>query len=291
MRQESSTEKSVETVAAALRKLAEENAHLEHILDAFGGLLIEQTRWKAELTDSCRKDVIPDPERFGKGVPLSDRIWLIGLGPIWKTAAEQLLPSLVEGFGKISGQLKLLQNAVKVDAFSPDLFMDAALGGREKEAMEIAGNAGIQPEILLFALTRIARPVVEKRAEILHPLVRDLPWSRGYCPICGSLPAMSLLRGKEGHRWLRCGFCSTTWKFYRTTCPFCDSQDPADGEIFFVEDRQNERIEACHKCKRYLIGMDMRNLVDEPLPEVAEIGLMHLDAIAQEKGFLPLHSL
>ena len=54
-----------------------------------------------------------------------------------------------------------------------------------------------------------------------------------------------------------------------------------------MEDRRHERIEACHKCKRYLIGMDMRAQVEETSTEVAEIGLMHLDAIAQEKGFLP----
>jgi FdhD protein len=25
---------------------------------------------------------------------------------------------------------------------------------------------------------------------------------------------------KEGQRWLRCGFCATTWRFQRTCCPF-----------------------------------------------------------------------
>ena len=38
----------------------------------------------------------------------------------------------------------------------PDLFMSAAFGDREKEACEIARDMGIEPEVLVFALTRLA---------------------------------------------------------------------------------------------------------------------------------------
>jgi FdhE protein len=288
MNQETPSEKSADLLASALKKAEDANGHLTHILNAFGKTLIEQARWKAELMNSCRPDVIPDAERFGKGVPLTDRAMLIRLGPLWRTAADRLIAPMVEGFPKISGDLGRLHAAVTGGDFSPDQFMSAAFGDREDQARELAGPTGIDPKILLFALTQVARPVVEKRSESLNALIKDLTWNRGYCPICGSFPAMSLLRGKEGQRWLRCGFCADIWRFHRTTCPFCDSQDPKDGELFFVEGREQERVEVCHKCKRYLIGIDMRNMVDEVWPEVAEIGLMHLDAIAQEKGFKPL---
>ena len=65
-------------------------------------------------------------------------------------------------------------------------------------------------------------------------------------------------------------------------------KDPDDFEIIFVEGREHERIEACHQCKKYIPGIDLRNLANEVVLEVAGFGLMHLDAIAQEKGFLPI---
>ena len=37
-----------------------------------------------------------------------------------------------------------------------------------------------------------------------------------------------------------------------------------------------------------LPGIDLRNLANEVVLEVAGFGLMHLDAIAQEKGFFPM---
>ena len=100
-------EKTAESVAAALRKTAEENGHLKGILDAFGGILIEQARWKAELTDSCRHEVTPDPERFIKGVPLADRTALIRLGPLWRTAAQTFAgPNDLKDFLKLGASLE-----------------------------------------------------------------------------------------------------------------------------------------------------------------------------------------
>ncbi len=143
----------------------------------------------------------------------------------------------------------------------------------------------------MFVLTQVAGPVVEKRAEALRPLINELNWDRGYCPICGSFPELSLLWGKEGQRWLRCGFCASAWRFHRMSCPYCDTRVPSDGELLFVEGREHERVEVCHKCGRYVTGTDLRGFADEVVREVMNIGLMHLDAVAQAKGFLPMKGI
>ncbi len=283
-------EKAAQRVAEALQKTGAQRSHLGDVLKAFSAMRIEQARWKAELTTplDCEDIAAPDPERFGKGIPLAGRERLCRLGDLWRTAVERLIPPVKEGFPTISGQIEKLQAAILDGSFLPDMLLAAALGGRNQVAQEMAADVDMDAELIGFILTELARPVVEKRAELLQPLINDLTWNKGYCPVCGSLPALSLLREKEGRRWLRCDFCAHTWRFHRTTCPFCDTQDVRDSEFFFIEGCQQERVEVCHKCKRYITAVDLRTFADEVVLEVADIALMHLDAIAQEKGFQPM---
>jgi FdhE protein len=289
MEQESPADRAAEVMAAALNQTETENTHLKEVLRAFRAILIEQARWKAELSALEWEEAgTLDPAQFSKGIPLSERQRLIRLGAQWHTAAERLIPALAAGFPKIRYELDRLQAAVLDGRFAPDLFLNATFGGREDEARESAGQIGLEAEVLAFALAQAAKPVVEKRAEILKPLIKDLAWDKGLCPICGSFPELSLLREKEGQRWLRCGFCSNTWRFHRSTCPFCDAQEPGGLEIMFVEGREYERVEVCHQCKKYTPGIDLRNMANEVVLEVAGFALMPLEAVAQKKGFLPM---
>ncbi len=292
MADESRQEDAGERISSALRKTGEERGYLAHIVEAFSRILVEQARWKAELTASEYEEAQSfDSKKFAKGVPVTDRERLIHLGPLWRTAAERLLPPLAEGFPKIGGELARIGSSMREGSFSPDRFLGAAFAARGDDAAEIAAKVGLEPDLLVFVLAQIAKPVVEKRAEKLQSLMGDAVWDRGYCPICGSFPEMSLLRGKEGSRWLRCGFCASQWHFHRGACPFCDTRESGNIEIFFVEGSEHERVEVCHKCKRYVKGLDTRNLVDEVVREVMDLGLMHLDAIAQEKGYLPMKGI
>ena len=49
-----------------------------------------------------------------------------------------------------------------------------------------------------------------------------------------------------------------------------------------------KRAEICHNCKRYIAGIDLRKYPYEFIPEVAVAGMMYLDVLAQEKGYLPM---
>lgn len=293
MEKESRAESAVEAVKAALLKTEEENAHLKEIVKAFGGVLVEQARWKAAVPDQeCGEAVFPEPERFSKGVPVTGRDRLIHLGAMWQTAVERIFPAMAEGFPKIGDDLMRLRAAIQDGSFDPDLFLGASLGSKEDEAREMARKVGLEPGIIEFALVQAAKPVVEKRGEGLAALIKDLAWTwnRGYCPVCGAMPGLSLLREKEGQRWLRCGFCAAEWRFLRLSCPCCEGQVPDDQEIFFVEGRAQERIEVCRKCKKYIVGVDVRSSFERFIPEVAALALLHLDALAQQKGFSPMYA-
>jgi FdhE protein len=166
--------------------------------------------------------------------------------------------------------------------------MKALLEGQEKKVDDIASTFETSPLILKFILDQLMKPFLEKRIDGIESLIQDLSWHKGYCPLCGSFPELSFLKGAEGQRWLRCGLCGHEWRFMRTKCPFCENDDHEKMELYFVEDREHERAELCYKCNRYIVNIDTRKLAEEVVTEVAAIGMLYLDILAQGKGFLPV---
>ena len=101
------------------------------------------------------------------------------------------------------------------------------------------------------------------------------------------MPEMSFTKREEGRRWLRCSLCSHSWRFVRLSCPFCENGDQEKLSIYYIDGRKQERAEVCEKCGRYVVGIDLRGQLDESVLEVAAIGMVHLDMLAQEKGLRP----
>ncbi len=282
-------EKAAERIEQELDRMKKSGGHLEGILDAFRGLLVEQARLGAELPVPGGEGIdAPDKERFAQGVPLAGREQLIAIGENWKSGAERLIPPMMKGFPAIAETLGNLLSLILDGSFEPDGFSGAVLGRSEKDARQIPPKTALDPEAVKFALFQIARPFIARRSKALGTPIENLPWNRGYCPICGSLPELSLLKGKEGQRWLRCGFCSNEWRFVRLACPCCETPEADRMELLFVEGREYERLSLCLHCKKYVAEIDLRNMVKEPVVEIAGLGLLHLDVLARQKGFQPM---
>ncbi|HVO83233.1 MAG TPA: formate dehydrogenase accessory protein FdhE [Syntrophobacteria bacterium] len=276
-------------VEQALKRLRDGIPAARNVVDAFRPLLVERFRLRAELP--ALGDPMPEPPiaaRFEQGVPLTTAEAIIRFTrEQWLHAADRLFPPMELGFPKLRGDLGMVRSALISGELDPEQCLVGILTSRKDASEELTKRLGVTREGLTFAVSQIARPLIEKRAEGLAPLVRDLRWSKGYCPICGSAPGLSLLRGKEGQRWLRCALCAHEWRFARLVCPLCEHEGPKQLELYFVAGSEHDRAEACHACKRYLISVDLRQRVHEFVPEVAEIGLLHLDMLVQEKGFRP----
>jgi FdhE protein len=262
---------------------------LENIVQAFQNVLIEKARLKTEL--ACQPDLpaeLPDRSRFEQGVPL-----LLQTEPTsfpedwWQRAAERLLPAMQQGFPKLQDDLRTIEQSLHSRRLSLEQTLEAALQNRADRLAEIISDLGTYPQTFHFALGQLMKPLVEKRAEALAPLIHELPWHKGYCPVCGSMPELAFLKGVHGQRWLRCALCAHHWRFLRLACPFCDNDDPETLIVYFVVGREQERVEACQECNRYVICLDLRSGFDETILDVAALGLVHLDVLTQEKGFSP----
>jgi len=107
-------------------------------------------------------------------------------------------------------------------------------------------------------------------------------WLRNYCPTCGAPPAMAQLVGKDPGRmrFLFCGCCLARWRFKRTGCPFCDSDDHRLLTVA-IEGEDELRIDYCEACNGYL-----KTYVGEGSEGVflADWTSVHLDVIARDRG-------
>ncbi len=150
---------------------------------------------------------------------------------------------------------------------------------------EVAQELEIDRNILVFfAYTSITPSVCLCAEQLATYLNKDTPWNKGYCPICGSLPDLSIFRG-EGERSLICSFCSYEWKALRIYCPFCDNRDQKTLHYFFSEEEKNYRVDVCDKCHKYIKTVDTRKMDYPVYPFVEQISTLHLDMLAKEQGF------
>jgi FdhE protein len=108
-------------------------------------------------------------------------------------------------------------------------------------------------------------------------------WNHGYCPACGSWPAMAEVVG--GHRTLCCSFCAAAWELTTYACVYCAE----DGERFVTaapdEERKDRRVEVCSNCSGYLKTVDVSEMSPFPLLSIADLETMDLDMAAMDHGY------
>jgi FdhE protein len=144
---------------------------------------------------------------------------------------------------------------------------------------------GIDISSLLFLARSCLRPSLEWVAKDLldrYPL--PATWLRGYCPVCGSLPALLFLQG-QGERMAYCSWCGTQWGLHRLQCPQCDNRYHESLGYLYVEAEPFQRVQYCRLCKHYFKLIDTRERLDFPCLPLEEWTTLHLDLLAQKEGW------
>jgi FdhE protein len=167
----------------------------------------------------------------------------------------------------------------------------AASLNRDQAALRAgATHRGLAPDLVWLVAELAVGPFV-------HALQRTLfsratspeqtraldAWNKGYCPACGSWPALAEVVG--GHRALRCSFCSSAWELTTYACIYCEE----GGEPFVTtapnEERKDRRLEVCSTCGGYLKTVDVPELSPFPLLSISDIESTDLDVAAMEHGY------
>jgi FdhE protein len=158
------------------------------------------------------------------------------------------------------------------------------MGVKEQEIEQTVAEFGLDNKVFLFLVRNSLRPSIEVGMEQLSGGLDSETWLKGYCPVCGSPPYLSLLREEVGKRYLICSFCGYSWRVDRLICPFCNNKDQEFLQYFYGEGEESYRVNLCDKCHQYIKTFDLRNL-GESDPYLEDLATLHLDILASQKGY------
>jgi formate dehydrogenase maturation protein FdhE len=116
------------------------------------------------------------------------------------------------------------------------------------------------------------------------------PSQARFCPACGGAPQVSVFVDSgealvTGQRRLICARCANEWVYPRMTCVACGETEGSRLVVLAdAEQLPHLRVDACERCKRYIVSVDAR-LEGRAVPLVDEIAALPLDMAAVERGF------
>ena len=296
--QDLETPAELRCIETALSRAQAELPALVPLFAAFGPLLAERARLRLAAPGWNGPKLVIDPERFSQGAFVLAQTEFGGgfedMSAHLQKAAEKLLPVMARSFPAIAGELDLLGAAIASGALAPQALAAAGFGEGPAEPVP-----GVSEATLNFAAAELVRPFVERQAQDLAALVKDLPWPQSSCcPVCGGVPNMSVLRrafddneflkAHGGRRFLRCASCSTEWTHKRVSCPACGCEEP--DELINLRDpaRVHERADACTRCKAFVLCLDAGELAEVPDLDVAALTMLPLEVQAKKQGYAPL---
>jgi len=229
------------------------------------------------------------PALAGEPIPLPINVLASTLVNLCNELAES-------GAGEAAAHIR---DAIEGGSLDPGSLLAASLSRDQNAIRTGASHRGLAPDLVWLVAELTVGPFayILQRAllgpgaagpDALHegrsPVGAALDaWSHGHCPACGSWPAMAEV--VDGHRTLRCSFCSAAWELPNYACVYCGES----GEPFVTaapdEERKDRRVEVCSACGSYLKTVDTFVLAPFPLLSIADLETMDLDMAAMEHGY------
>ena len=115
-----------------------------------------------------------------------------------------------------------------------------------------AASIGAEPEAFQAVAALIPVPFLQA-CNRRWKLATAASWLEGYCPVCGSWPAFTEVRGIERQRYFRCGRCGGEWRAHCLFCAFCGMNDHEQLVSLVPEKTGAGRIiEGCKRCLGYV---------------------------------------
>ena len=108
-------------------------------------------------------------------------------------------------------------------------------------------------------------------------------WDHGYCPACGSWPALAEFF--FGERLLRCAFCACTWRPRVDQCVYCHTRDERFTTVVPDRNQPGRRLELCKSCGGFLKTLDAEAVTPFPLVAIEDLASSDLDQSALHHGF------
>jgi len=273
----------METLRKRIQQIKKKRPGYKAMLDFYQRVREEQERVRASLTIEpihLKEEWKALLEK--EGFPLLERKDF----PIDIEASLSLFKSLCQ-IGKeanphMAEEVRKIEEAMSEKKIDLNTLFEE--GGNEKKIEGVAKELGLDKKILLFFIHSSLKPSIEASVEKISPEIETENWMRGSCPVCGSLPSLSLLKEEVGKRFLLCSHCGYQWRIDRMICPFCNNKDQESLHYFSAEGEEAYRINLCNQCHQYIKTIDLRAM-GETDPSLEDLATPHLDIVASQKGY------
>ncbi|MCP4168759.1 MAG: formate dehydrogenase accessory protein FdhE [Chloroflexi bacterium] len=222
--------------------------------------------------------------RWAAGAPLfAGETWSIS-PQLFREALTELLPLLPEDNLHHTTLERLLGSDVVAPPNDETLLVEMIAS--DETCVQRLADALPADAAMLHAIFEIAlSPFYTREAAPYQEWIETSGWRHGYCPVCGSKPAMARLAREGGRRLLSCSLCRSEWGFDRLRCPFCEADGSPKMRYFTLDGGESYRVACCDHCRRYLKTVDDRVLGQRSNLAVEDMISVRLDEAAREQGY------
>jgi FdhE protein len=175
-------------------------------------------------------------------------------------------------------------------SMDPASLLTASLARDQQAIRSGAEHRGLSPDLLWLVAELAVSPFAYalQQAVIVPAADPTLAgaldrWTPGFCPACGSWPALAEVLSSR--MVLRCSFCAFAWTLPAGACTYCGERHPACRMLVPDEQRGDRRVQVCDGCRSYLKAVVVSGLSPFPLLAIADLETMDLDVVAMEGGY------
>lgn len=279
--------KELDRIIRRIETLKEKRPGYEEVLEFFKEIVAEQYKVKP-LIKAEPIDITEDMVKLKvkEGFPLLDKKQLKLDMKSVTALFENLCTVVRKRNDTLARDITKIQEELEAGNFDLETLFKWVVAEEETHLDTISGKLTLNREILLFLVKNSVKPVLEAYADLLKDHVDQKNWWRGYCPVCGSKPLIGELRRTKGERFLLCSSCGFEWRFKKMECPFCGNEENKKHRYFYVENESREyRVDVCEECRKYIKTIDGRELSEDVVLSVEDLGTLHLDLLAQKEGY------
>jgi FdhE protein len=160
--------------------------------------------------------------------------------------------------------------------------------GNDDQVRSAANDLHLEPGLFLTLARNALKPALRASCRQLAPLAKKIPWNKSICFVCGAAATLAELQENNQVKHLRCGSCGADWRISRLQCVHCGNEDHETLRCLYFENmRERTRLEICDKCHGYIKVIAAFTPTPPEMLPVENLATLHLDYIAQERGYAP----
>lgn len=145
---------------------------------------------------------------------------------------------------------------------------------------KFAKENDLEEWILFYGAETAARPFMQNILNQINEKIVKQESTKS-CACCGE-PARLGIVNKEGKKEMICPRCSYKWQVKMIQCAHCGAETQ---KVLRVENDDSAEVQACTTCNQYSKIIDSRKLLRLDTPAILDVKYLHLDFIAQDRGY------